>query len=252
MTNVPRIIFDRFRAGGLSPQAAAALVGNIGMESSFNTGARNAGDGRDGSDSIGLAQWNSSRAAALKQFAAQKGTDWRDPATQADFIVQELNTTENRAKQALAAAEDPRSAGEAAIGYFRPAGFTWANPQGGHNADKRIAEAVRYAGEFGNLPAQSGVAATSTPMMMPDLTPSAPAPEAAPSSTDTPIAPAANFDFAKALAALATTAQPQAQPQKVAPKPAMPAIRQQTKPVQITERTSDAPKKANLQAIFGV
>lgn len=246
MSNVPRIIFERLRAGGLSPQAAAALVGNIGMESSFNTGARNAGDGRDGSDSIGLAQWNSSRAQALKQFAASQGKDWTDPAVQADFIVQELNSTERRAKAALDAAQDPQSAGAAAIGYFRPAGFTWANPLGGHNADKRVAEAVRFAGEFGNLPAQSGVAATNTPMRMPDLT-STPAPTPDVIQPDT-----AGLDLTKAIASFANAFQAPTQAQKPAVKPQMPPLRQPQPRVQLAERVDEAPKKANLNAIFAL
>lgn len=247
MSNVPRIVFERLRAGGLSPQAAAGMVGNLGMESSFNTGARNAGDGRDGSDSIGLAQWNSSRAQALKQFAAERGVDWRDPALQADFIVQELNGPEKRARAALDAAQDPQAAGAAAISYFRPAGFTWANPQGGHNADKRIAEAVRYSAEFGGLPAQSGVAATQIPMQMPDLTAPAPAPQAPEAVEPT----SSGFDLSKAIASFANSLQTPAQTQKVAAKPQMPALRQPTPRVDLAERVAEAPKKASLGAIFG-
>ena len=252
MSNVPRIIFERLRAGGLSPQAAAGLVGNIGMESSFNTGARNPGDGRDGSDSIGLSQWNGTRAQALKQLAAQRGVDWRDPALQADFIVQELNSTEKRAKAALEGAADPRSAGAAAIGYFRPAGFTWANPEGGHNASRRIAEAERYANEFGGLPAQTGVAGTSAPMRMPDLTAPAPAPQAVEPASAAPAEP--SFDFGKAIAMLAAAATPQQTQQSAqkAPAPSMPALRQQPRPVQVAERSVPAEKKVNLGAIFGV
>lgn len=247
MSNTARLIFERLRAGGLSAPAAAGLVGNIGMESSFNTGARNVGDGRDGSDSIGLSQWNGPRAQALKALAAERGVDWRDPGLQADFIVQELNTTERRAKEALMAATDPRAAGAAAIGYFRPAGFTWQNPLGGHNADKRVAEAVRYASEFGGLPAQSGVAATGTPMQMPDLSPVAPAPEAVQSvePPDTSLA-----DAFKAFSTAFTPPPAVQQPQK----PTMPAIRPQARPVVVAERGGDArqgPKKVDLAAIFG-
>lgn len=250
MSNTARLIFERLRAGGLSAPAAAGLVGNIGMESSFNTGARNAGDGRDGSDSIGVSQWNGARAQALKALAAERGVDWRDPGLQADFIVQELNTTEGRAKQALMAAPDAQSAGAAAIGYFRPAGFTWANPLGGHNADKRVAEAVRYAGEFGGLPAQSGTAATGAPMQMPDLSPVAAAP-AAPAAPEA--AQPADTSFADAIKALSTAmtaAQPAAAPQ-TASKPTMPAILPKAKPVVVADRGGAERKKVDLGAIFG-
>lgn len=246
MSNTARLIFERLRAGGLSAPAAAGLVGNIGMESSFNTGARNAGDGRDGSDSIGVSQWNGARAQALKALAAERGVDWRDPGLQADFIVQELNTTEGRAKQALMAAPDAQSAGAAAIGYFRPAGFTWANPLGGHNADKRVAEAVRYAGEFGGLPAQTGVAATGAPMQMPDLSPVAPI--AAPEATQ-PVDNSLADAFKAFSSAMAPQQQPQTAPQ--AQKPVMPAIRPQAKPVVVADRGGSERKKVDLSAIFG-
>lgn len=142
-------VYQRFLAGGLSPVMAFGLLGNIGMESSFNTSARNAGDGRDGSDSIGLAQWNGPRAAALKQFAQARGRDWRDVETQADFVVHELRTTERRAFNALSTATTAEEAGRAAIGYFRPAGFSWANPDGAHNSGKRIDSARVLAQTLG-------------------------------------------------------------------------------------------------------
>jgi hypothetical protein len=146
---VARTVYDRLVEGGLTPVAAAGLVGNIKMESSFNTGARNPGDGRDGSDSIGLVQWNSGRAQALKAHAAQTARDWRDPAVQADFIVQELNGPERRARDLIMSAQTPEDAGRNAIAFFRPAGFTWQNPAGGHNAAARIAAARAFAGQFG-------------------------------------------------------------------------------------------------------
>lgn len=97
---------------------------------------------------------------------------------------------------------------------------------------------------FGGLPAQTGVAATQIPVTMPDLSAPAPAPEVAP--------PQGGFDLGKAIAALATTLQASPPAAKVAAKPVIPAIRQPQAPVQVAERRGDAPKKASLQAIFGV
>ncbi|TIX76327.1 MAG: hypothetical protein E5V24_30020, partial [Mesorhizobium sp.] len=51
---------------GVSNEFASGLVGQFAQESGFDTNARNPGDGNDGSDSIGLAQWNGKRATALK------------------------------------------------------------------------------------------------------------------------------------------------------------------------------------------
>lgn len=106
---------------------------------------------------------------------------------------------------------------------------------------------------FGGLPAQSGVSATDTPMTLPDLSPS----PAVPASPAEVVAPATDmpalggFDFGKAIAGLAGSFN-QPQPSQMAQKPAMPAIRQVTRPVQVADRSSDTPKKASLNAIFGV
>lgn len=75
---------------GLTTQGAAALTGNWTQESTLNTVARNRGDGKDGSDSIGLGQWNSERARALKTFAQSRGQSWTDLNTQIDFAASEL------------------------------------------------------------------------------------------------------------------------------------------------------------------
>lgn len=151
-------IYGRLLQGGLTPVMAFGLMGNLSMESSFNTGARNPGDGRDGSDSIGLAQWNSDRARALSAFAAARGKPVTDVDTQADFIIHELNTTEGRARAALASARTPEEAGRAAIGYFRPAGFSWANPEGAHNSGQRIRQASILAGTLPGAAAENGQA----------------------------------------------------------------------------------------------
>jgi hypothetical protein len=78
---------------GYSREAASALVGNWVQESSLGTAARNKGDGKDGSDSIGIAQWNSDRAQRLAAFAKNRNTPWTDLNTQVDFAAWELNNT---------------------------------------------------------------------------------------------------------------------------------------------------------------
>jgi hypothetical protein len=149
MGDVKSKVYNSLIKNGVSPVAAIGLTGNLAQESGFRTDARNRGDGRDGSDSIGLAQWNQDRAKNLLGFAASKGLDWRDPDVQGAFIAHELKTTEGRAGQALAQAQTPEEAARAAIGYFRPAGFTWNNPMMAHGAENRIAQARRAAQEFG-------------------------------------------------------------------------------------------------------
>ncbi|UQS95228.1 tail lysozyme [Pseudanabaena phage Pam5] len=129
---------------GLTPTAAAGLASNINAESRFRTDARAAGDGRDGSDSIGMGQWNGPRAIALQQFAASQGKDWRDPNVQADFVAYELRTTESRTGSVLNNATTPEQAGAASIGYFRPQGYTAANPMGALSAGSRVGNASQF------------------------------------------------------------------------------------------------------------
>ena len=60
--------YSYFRSQGWSPAQASGIVGNLIHESgsdSLPSNARNPGDGTDGSDSIGIAQWNSTRAQNL-------------------------------------------------------------------------------------------------------------------------------------------------------------------------------------------
>lgn len=147
-----------FNSRGWSPVQSAALASTIVNESSGNTAARNRGDGRDGSDSIGTMQWNGPRAVALQQFAAQRGQDWRNRQTQLEFVDAELRgqvagSNESRWGNMLARANDPLSAARAAISYVRPAGWSAANPDAGHNFGRRLATTRSIYGQYGGAPA---------------------------------------------------------------------------------------------------
>jgi hypothetical protein len=145
--------YQFFVSKGWSPQAAAALVGNMQQESGGNTDARNPGDGRDGTDSIGLFQWNSDRARRLQSFAAARGKPVTDRGTQLEFIDNELRTTERAAGDQLARAGDVREATRAAISALRPGGWTRNNPEGGHAFGARYRNAATALHQFGNGPA---------------------------------------------------------------------------------------------------
>jgi hypothetical protein len=136
-----------FQSRGWSKEQAAGIVGNLLAESKLNTGARNPGDGRDGTDSIGIAQWNSGRARALKKFAADNKADWQDYGVQLAFVDHELRTSEKAAGDALRKARNLDEATAAFIGYERPAGWSAANPRGGHNYSGRLKFAAQAAGE---------------------------------------------------------------------------------------------------------
>lgn len=115
--------YDYFTKQGWSPVAAAGIVGGLVHESHLTTTARNPGDGSDGSDSIGVAQWNSGRAANLKAFAAARGKPSTDYETQLAFVDHELRTTETGPAAKLNAATNPREAAAAFVTFERPQGY---------------------------------------------------------------------------------------------------------------------------------
>lgn len=116
---------DFFQSKGWTPEQAAGIVGNLIHESGgrLDPGARNPGDGADGSDSLGIGQWNAERADALKKFSASRGASWTDYKTQLEFVQHELENNESSAGNALRGAKDVRGATEAFLGYERPKGY---------------------------------------------------------------------------------------------------------------------------------
>lgn len=135
-----------FMSKGWTKEQAAGIVGNLIQESGLNTGARNAGDGADGSDSIGIAQWNAERAAAYKKFAADQGKPVGDLQTQLAFVDQELRTTHRGAGDKLKNAKTATEAAAAVVtDYERPKGSN----KGAASSDgwgNRLGHANRLAG----------------------------------------------------------------------------------------------------------
>lgn len=147
-TNNAGPIFQGLLARGLSPVAAAGIVGNIHGESGFNPAIWG-----DNNTSAGLVQWRGPRLDALKSLAASTGRDWRDVDVQLDHLVNELNGPEARAYQALIAAQTPTEASDAFMRHFeRPA--EWAMRQSG---PKRAAFAEQAFASLGG--GQGGSAA---------------------------------------------------------------------------------------------
>jgi len=93
----PERSYHYFLSQGFTPEQSSGIVGNFMVESTpqMSTKARNAGDGRDGTDSIGIAQWNSGRAKALHSFAETNGIVWDDLDTQLQFVMVELGGSHN-------------------------------------------------------------------------------------------------------------------------------------------------------------
>jgi hypothetical protein len=142
-----RKIFDRFAAAGFTPEQAAGAAGSFIGESRLDPNAVNPGDGRDGSDSIGIGQWNSDRAKALKAFAASRGKPWNDLDTQVDFAIQEMQTNEAKAGGLLKSAKTVDEAAAAMLHYERPKGY-----EGGldvaHGGRERLRAARSIHGQF--------------------------------------------------------------------------------------------------------
>lgn len=148
-----------FIGKGYSPAQAAGIVGNLMHESGMSTGALNAGDGADGSNSIGIAQWNGPRAQALQAYAAQNGGDANDLMTQLGFVDSELNGPEAATKAALLKAQNPVDATKAFIGYERPQGWTPETPTAGLGFGNRARLAAQLAGSSSMAPAATPTAA---------------------------------------------------------------------------------------------
>jgi hypothetical protein len=122
----------------LSPIASAALIGNLGWESpGFNTSQRH-----DGGRGFGLAGWDPSRTAGLQAFAAAQKKPITDPQVQIDYAVHEMKSGTDmgaaRAWAMLQQATTPEQANAAMMHFFRPQGYTPANPTGGHGFQNRV------------------------------------------------------------------------------------------------------------------
>ncbi len=162
--------FQFFRAKGWTPEQAAGIVGNLSLESGgLRTDALNRGDGSDGSDSVGLAQWNAERANALRNFARAKGSDWRDFGTQLEFVQHELETTEASAGRSLKSASSVReAAGIFADQYERPAGSGKGAFERMAGWGTRLANAGGVAQAHGGLPPADIPGSRMTAALQPD------------------------------------------------------------------------------------
>jgi tape measure domain-containing protein len=138
MQNLPADVTARMKQAmehlmskGWSREAASGIVGNLHGESRLNPNARAKGDGRDGSDSIGIGQWNSDRARNLMAFAGRQGKNWNDFTTQLDFIDWELRNTEGKAGSRLRMAPNSAVASDVFMReYERPSAASIAKSGG--------------------------------------------------------------------------------------------------------------------------
>ncbi|WP_182085198.1 phage tail tape measure protein [Aureimonas sp. ME7] len=114
-----------------------ALLGHMEQESSFDPKSFNAKEGAGG-----ILQWRDNRLENLKRFAADRGMSWQDRKVQAAFVAHEMRNDpyEKRRSARFRAATTIPEASAALKDYVR---------FGDDSAGTRLANAQRFAGEFG-------------------------------------------------------------------------------------------------------
>jgi hypothetical protein len=178
----PQQIIEGMIARGIPPAAAIGFAGNFAVESRFDPGINEIAPLVPGSrGGFGFAQWTGPRRRELEAFAQARGVPVSDADMQLDFLMQELNTTEIRARDAIFSAQDPAEAARLVSERFLRPGIP--------HLDRSIEEATRLAGgNYGNYgsssrqqPPQQGNALAMIPPGMPQpqnaLTPPPPPPQ---------------------------------------------------------------------------
>jgi hypothetical protein len=108
-------------ANGLTPIAAAGVVGNLQQESSLNAGEAGGG----------LAQWIGSRWNALEAFASRLGLSPSSQSAQLQYLVSDLKSNYASTLAAINAASSPEQAATIfSDQYERPGVPDLANRQG--------------------------------------------------------------------------------------------------------------------------
>lgn len=132
------------RTSRFSPEMASSILGNLMQESGLNERAINAGDGSDGSDSVGLAQWNGERA---RNFQERMGVSLGESTwqQQLDFLTWELrNGTHIRARRAAEGSSSFQNMVRAITDHYE-------RPHRDHAAhDRRLGYAETFYGLFGD------------------------------------------------------------------------------------------------------
>lgn len=112
-----------YQKKGIPAHIAAAIIGNMMVESTLSTVAVNKYD--LGSSSTGLIQWKGDRFTDLKNFAESKGRPWDDVSVQLEFVLYEMqhNPRFKKDYQNLMNSKTPAEASEAFAHYNTYAGF---------------------------------------------------------------------------------------------------------------------------------
>jgi hypothetical protein len=135
----PEAVIQGLIERGMPPHLAYGFAGNFAVESEFNPDLNERAPLIPGSrGGYGLAQWTGPRRLQLEDFAEQRGVPVSDMDMQLDFLMSELQGSENRAWQAIQAAQDPAEAARLVSEEFLRPGIP--------HLDRRINTALQLAG----------------------------------------------------------------------------------------------------------
>lgn len=150
-----------FVTQGYSDIQASAIVGGLSVESGsgngtgfLNLNAINPGDGADGSNSVGIAQWNGSRATNLNTFISAHPELGNN--AQLAFVDYELRNDPASTGNAYKYLKNSTNAYDATSAFLRfekPAGYKSSNPMNAVTASTRLAATNRASNiKTNNLP----------------------------------------------------------------------------------------------------
>jgi hypothetical protein len=122
----------------LTPAQAAGILGTMQVESEFDTGAFNSGEG-----AIGLCQWEGGRRTELEQFAESQGRSATDWQAQVDFLMSELHGNESGAFAQIQTASTPAEAAAAFDEFYERSS--------GEKRQMRMANATNLANTMGDI-----------------------------------------------------------------------------------------------------
>ena len=114
---VPKYIFNFLVKKGLTDAGACGILGNMHVESSFNTSALG-----DNKTSIGLIQWHNDRMTRLFSWCKENNLDAMSVDGQLEYLWWELNDKYTNLTKLLQSIQDPEEAAAVfAKDYERPA-----------------------------------------------------------------------------------------------------------------------------------
>ena len=85
IVNIYRSGWKYYTSQGFSPEAVAAILGNVQQESSFRKNAENSK-----SHAIGLFQWLGGRKRGFLNYAQKRGKPWEDAGVQFEYAHKEF------------------------------------------------------------------------------------------------------------------------------------------------------------------